>query len=621
MPTGKVMTKNSGWVNKPKLKYDYSKINPLKWIIILSFLRWYPDRMLDITSSDDADLDVAFLQRIKLRATARKQIVFDTGSRGSTKTHCAVGSQATDGTLTPGMQSKHFAPTKEQSAELVLYAIETYEKNNPMLMQEWKHNSGSKDSVKITSKEKSSIQSQATLASNRGGNLTRLVAEECGQEDKGSKPFNHTVFRQAVSPANRNDRKINKIVDEYVIPYKELYITSATSQQNEAYMYRHNALQLMKNPPNPMPNNRVGTGIVLGNSWVASVASGIRTIHWAKKELAKMLPEERLREMESVWTGTSDNPMVTDLAMTRARTLRIAELNHCEKPNVHYFIGIDTSYSNEDGNAKCAVSVVKASELKQEGKRNKLLREEVNVFDFSPPSNDREQAKIYKEVLYNYLPKTDFLNAGYTILCIDASIGNNVVAELMADMQDGLPPLSCVNHFKLDLELPNAMPCILPIRATSHGSTEQEFITLETAEITVPDILLVKQIRSEFSNGNIKLLIQDINEGISAYKKFHNIKDDINDVEISQPYKKTTEQVSQIRNLKSINGREERISAKTNRDMWSTVKLANQGITVLEKQLFRPQQNYNDIETKISGNDCYNNFKGRLVTSHGGRRY
>jgi hypothetical protein len=308
--------------------------------------------------------------------------------------------------------------------------------------------------------------------------------------------------------------------------------------------------------------------------------------------------------------------------------LKCAEFEHCEQPGVHYFIGIDTSYSETDGNAMCAALVIKATPTQKDGSM-RLLREVVNVFDFPPPpGSDQAQALIYKKLYHDYTPKT-IPQTGITLLCVDAYVsGDSIIAELMKDLGDGLPPLKCVNGWKKELELSNAVPAILPIRATG-GSAEQEYITLENASLTVSDMILVADIRREFTNRNIHLLIPNENEGVAAYNKKHQIKDTYNknaggkvlhvDSQTAWPYIKTREMVGQIRNLKVIGGKEHRIKVRMNRDMFSAMKYANRGVTILEKQLYRPRALAPKPPARAYEPVRYSN--SRLKTSHGGKRY
>ena len=155
-----------------------------------------------------------------------------------------------------------------------------------------------------------------------------------------------------------------------------------------------------------------------------------------------------------------------------------------------------------------------------------------------------------------------------TYMVIDGASGHGkpILVELMKKTLDGSRPLCCYKHmYRSEIEQPNALPVIYPMASGTRGTNDAEGDMIEYAQI-------------EFEQGNVELLIPRVLNGIEQYKLKHNIKDNSADSEIIVPYKKTEELCGQIKNLqKVVSGttvKESRRSARTQRDIWSSLKYA-----------------------------------------------
>jgi hypothetical protein len=128
------------------------------------------------------------------------------------------------------------------------------------------------------------------------------------------------------------------------------------------------------------------------------------------------------------------------------------------------------------------------------------------------------------------------------------------------------------------LEAKDAVPIMYAVQATGasvNGKHDSDAEMIRYAEI-------------EFEQGNIRLLTGNVYEGVEAFKKAHNIRENELDGKIARPYQKTRELIGQIGNLRKVvsgfNTREERISKSINRDMWSALKYALRVVYLLERQ-------------------------------------
>lgn len=560
MPIGKTYSKaQRKWVDTDKeRKQNYDAYNADACALLVSYWRWYPDKFLDLIESENSDYSLELIQRVNLRAFCRYQNVFVTGSRGTTKTYAVFLSDLVKGVLWPGIQQAYYGPSLKQTADICAKTWKQIEKNYPMLAALWNVVSMSSDRFVLETK----FGSRISITAMRGDNIHCVTAEEAAQEETGQQ-FDYDQFEAVVTPAVRLLRMVGKKPDTNFPQNQFQYITSAGSQQNRAFEKRLSAYKEMREGK---------SAFAIDIPSAVSVVSGIRTISWLRKLKGDLTPDKYLREAESIWTGTSENPILKDLTLTQSKTLTMMEYSHCGNPKSIYVIGNDNSYRDGGNNAKCAYAVFRCDPKDgiEAGTFDKKL---VYVQDNPPPKEALEQARQLKAFWLRYTMK----NAEPAYIAIDArAYGTSVIEFLHKDLKDGLPPLCCMNHDYAELELPGALPVIYPIIATggfNEGVHDSDAAMIEYAE-------------REWEHGNVQMLISNIQEGLKAYKLFHKIKTDEMDVAISYPYLKTRELCGQIGNLKKrMSGfgfTEERISKSIQRDMWSATKYALRVIKILE---------------------------------------
>ena len=104
-----------------------------------------------------------------------------------------------------------------------------------------------------------------------------------------------------------------------------------------------------------------------------------------------------------------------------------------------------------------------------------------------------------------------------------------------------------------------------------------------------------------FENGNLRLLTQNLYEGLQAYKLKHDIKDDLRDQEIQLPYSATNRLARQISNLQkkygAIGWTEQQINKYIQKDMWSALLYACRIAQRLEKaELYYQNRRKNEWE-------------------------
>lgn len=539
---------------------NYAEEDGENWALLLSYWTWYPDRMLAVLLGEEADYTLTLIQALIQRIFARYREAFITGSRGTTKTYNAMLSKMIDCLRWPGEKIRYYGPSMKQTAEIAQGTYTQIEKNYPALTGHFTQSKGGTDTFELLT----DFHSEFHIATMRGDNCHQVLCEEVGQEEQPL--FDHQNYRNIVLPSVRLRHQVDRKPDPNHLDFKKHYITSACRKQNEAYQYRCDILKAMR---------AGGNCFILDIPWQVAVLSGIRDLSWAEDLRRKLTAEEWMREMESRYTGVSENPVIRDAVLTEAKKLEVMETHHCQNPYAFYIIAYDVSYEEGARHAKCATAVIKCTPQTTRYKRDFYLKQLVYVND-TDPAEAAAQARYLKDLWRRYS-----LEGSELPCCIaidNRQYGKAVTEQLMKDMDDG-QPLCCMNHEYPDLELPDALPVIYPVVAsTGYRETGRGD----------PDSEMMKYAEVQFEQGNVHILTTNVYDGVDAYKKLHRIKDGENDALIAVPYAKCREMCGQISNLKrkmsGMNWSEVRISKAIQRDMWSAFKYGLRLAQILERK-------------------------------------
>lgn len=575
---------------------DYDTFDKKSWGLLISFFRFYPDIFFDIIRDKNAPYGLELPQRLMFRIFARYQNVYITGARGITKSFVVVNSKLHDGIFYPREQIRYYAPSQKQSAKLASQAFAVSEKCYPILTSWWNKNNDREEMFKTTTP----YGSEVSMYAPRGDNFGSCVAEEMAQE--GEDGFNFEKFEEDVKKGHRLERTVNGQKDRTRVQLKFHCISNASTRQNKAYtIYRQTALR-------EMLYGEKYDGFCMDISWISALLCNIRGIPYYKKEKATSTQEVWLREMCARYTGNTENHIISDEVLARAKKLMVMENKHCGDEQAIYVVSHDVSYEDSIKNAKCADTVVKLTLYTTVHKRDKYRKQVVYVDAYPPPKTAYLQAEKVKELWRRFC-----LDGGNpTYLVIDAhAYGREVVEELMKPTQDGSRPLCCYNHMRYtELEQDGALPIIYPLKATSTGKGDVDSEMVSYAQL-------------EFEQGNVELLTSNMFEGLEQYKLRNNIKDDMSDRYISLPYKHTEELCQQIMNLKTVPSgtsiKEQRISKTIQRDIWSALKYALRMARILEDEL--KNINYKQVSDWSTEIERFSNggFRGMISSPQYGR--
>ena len=558
--------KDAGWIRKKTVAdAEYDDFGE-GWIWFVAACRWFPDFMLDLFQSEDADYELSFIQRIFLRIGANYQYTDITACRGATKSYCRQGGGYVDGLMWPGETTAVAGPSLKQTAKIASDTHKYLENNYPGLTALYTVDSDGADRFVVSTQ----YNSKLSIDNKRGATVYRASAEETAQEEKP--PFDEDDFKNVIIPTVRGEYKVKGRRSPAYIYFKQQSITSAGRRQQYAYLRRRSHRWMMA---------RGESAYIIDVPYTVMLLEQMRPVAWAENIKNELTGAQWMREMESIYSGSDKNPLIRDEVINESRQLAMMEEHHCCKDrdnklkpqDVIYIVGYDVSYRDNKGNAKCAAVVLKCTKQSDYFHRDKYLKRVVWIEDWTPAETPTPiaQAQRLRRIWDRYT-----YEGSQAYIAIDAwQYGDGVLSALMAEPLGGARPLCCYKHLeKTELELEGAIPVIYPIRAGGTGVRD-------------PDSEMILNAQMQFEHNNVQLLTVAMNEGVEAYKTYHRIKDDSLNYKISLPYKKTNELVSQMQNLReepSGQGvREKRISQHIQRDSWSALKYAMRLAQILER--------------------------------------
>jgi hypothetical protein len=572
---------NGRYVRKSERQgVNYDEFATECWSLLLSFFRWYPDILEDIVESENKEFSNSLINRVMKRAMAREQEVFVTGARGLGKTTTVVSDKCNKGILWPGEITGYYAPVAVQAAPLASKAFATYKRNTPILADHYIKNNDSKAVFKVSTP----LGSQFIMDIDRGIDTSGVIAEECAQEDRN--PFNWADFNQIVLGTNRLSYKVNGHEDPTHIDSQIHYITSATRRENEAYSVYTNVRKSMLNGD---------SAFAVSIPWQVPVLSRMKSFSYYQMLKKRLTSEQFMRECDSKWTGSIENPIIRDDILTASRKLKVMEEKHCGDPECFYIIGYDVSSRDVSNNAMTAMAVIKCERQHHGAVMDEYRKSLIYVEDRKPPKNAREHAAIIKRRWKDYCIE----DGRPAFVVVDArSYGLSVIEHLHEDLGDGLPPMRTMNNdptFAM-LVKDNAVPCLYALQASGSSGAD-------------PNTVMLDYIEREFENGNLRLLTQNLYEGLQAYKLKHDIKDDLRDAEIQLPYSATNRLARQISNLQkkygAVGWTEQQINKYIQKDMWSALLYACRIAQRLEKSelyaLNRRKNEWDELAKKYEG--------------------
>lgn len=298
----------------------------------------YPDKLVELLLPLDTYFKLLPFQVLALRINARHKLVFQSATRGYSKSFIAILDKILYGVLHPRGKASVVSEFKKSAAEIGKSKIEELTYLMPLLKEEFnmKHGSGnstSADYVKRIFKNGAELDVVSIEDSTRGGRRHAILFEEA--KDLPGQQINAVVLpllnisrRTALGELNPNE-----------IHQQQVYVGSAG--ERSSWAYQKNMEILATSAVNPKK------AISWGGDYKIPVYYGLLDEEFVLDQKNSSTYDEAdfAREYGSKWTSGSADSLFDYEQMNKLRRVNKAEWKAVERDNVFYILSVDVARS------------------------------------------------------------------------------------------------------------------------------------------------------------------------------------------------------------------------------------------------------------------------------------
>ncbi len=403
---------------------DFIDKNLDKWMELISFLRWYPDiayKMIEPEKGKKLELDID--QIVTLRLLVRNPDVYMCVIRGYGKTMLHIMAQYHIARFFPSAKLSVTASTKESATSIWKAKHEELLEYYPILRDEIKSESFSKDSGKVIFVNGATVDSLANTQQSKGQRRHRGGLEESNIIDKAT-------LEDAVLPIFNVPRKtMGNLVDPEELNGQVNRYTTSGFKNSDEYEVIVNVLRRQYD---------VKGSYLIGSDWILPVYFGRQkksVIDKARNGSITSFKQNYLCE----WVGATSGALLNVSKLIKARSIKIPELE-CEKdkkknPIINeYVFGVDVARSASDSNNKSAITILKiirnkSGEIRQVHAVNMLVLPNGLTYE--------EQSMEIKRLFYKYGGNINIDKSMVKAIVVDANtIGQGLIEALLKDDTD-----------------------------------------------------------------------------------------------------------------------------------------------------------------------------------------
>jgi hypothetical protein len=449
----------------------------------IAFYREYPDLLVDDMKGPESVFKFRFSQRVFLRIVMRHKYTYFVFPRGFSKSFLAMLSLILKAILFPGSQLFVTTGGKEQAANITIAKIDEICRLLPCLSNEINWSRGvskkSRDDVKYTFKNGSSIDILAARESSRGQRRTGGVIEEAILVDGDA-------LNEIIIPTTNIDRLLGDGTydrDE-VVNQSQTYITTAGWKNSFPY---NKLIEILINSI-IFPDKYM----VLGGDYELAILEG------AVKE--DMIDQMKLngtydetsfdREYRSIWSGDAQNAFYSSDGFDKHRVLLQAEYEYSGRTskNGYYILGVDV------GRFKCTTEVCVFKITPQP--TGTSLKSLVNVYTYEAEDFEK-QAILIKRLFYKYKCRQ---------MAIDANGVGAGFVDFMTKAQ--IDPETGDTLLAFGVSGGTAEDAVEPYKKVKGPEVENDVMYLIKANSAI-NTEGYTYIKTQLSSGKIKLLIDE----------------------------------------------------------------------------------------------------------------
>ena len=384
-----------------------------QWKDFISFFRWYPDLYYDLIKPESGrTIRLGIDQRVMLRCLARFKSTYGVLPRGSGKTMISFMNACHTCIFYPNVQVALTAQTKENSAKLIKDKYDELIDCFPVLREEIYSAKFSINDAEIEFHNGSRIKNLANHQSSKGAHVQRGIVDE-------DNLTNEEIYQDVLEPIFTTVPRVTSgklgIVDPFEINGQISQMTSAGFRGSSAY-YR--CLKHYRNMLECKGEMCLGAGWELA----CHFGRGATKNEILKKEKA-MSSVAFDMNYRAVWTGVSDNALVSMSKLLDCRNLSAPELEAVE--DGEYVFGIDVARSDNASNNQSSIAILRIIRTPK-GKIKEIWL--VNMETMEGTLDYDAQAVEIKRIAQRYKPR---------IIVIDENgLGRGLTDALVKDSID-----------------------------------------------------------------------------------------------------------------------------------------------------------------------------------------
>lgn len=298
----------------------------------------YPDKLVELLLPIDTNFKLIPFQILALRVNARHKLVFQTATRGYSKSFIAILSKLIHGILLPKAKISVVSEFKQQATQIGKEKLDELSYLMPLLKQEFNEahgagNANSKDFLRKMMKNGAQLDIVSIEDSTRGGRRHSILFEEA--KDLPAQQINAVVLPLL----NISRRSVIGELNPREPHQQQLYVGSAGVRSSFAYEKCMEILVTTAINPDK--------AFCWGGDYQIPVYYGLLDKDFVLDQMNSSTYDEAdfAREYGSKWTSSNMESLFDYDQLTKIRRIKRAEWKAADQDNVFYILSIDVARS------------------------------------------------------------------------------------------------------------------------------------------------------------------------------------------------------------------------------------------------------------------------------------
>jgi|GEM_PF-451445 len=298
----------------------------------------YPDKLVELLLPVDTNFKLIPFQVMALRVNARHKLVFQTATRGYSKSFIAILSKLLHGILLPKAKISVVSEFKQQATQIGKEKLDELSYLMPLLKQEFNEahgagNANSKDFLRKMIKNGAQLDIVSIEDSTRGGRRHSILFEEA--KDLPAQQINAVVLPLL----NISRRSVLGELNPREPHQQQLYVGSAGVRNSFAY---EKCMEILVTTAiNP------GKAFCWGGNYQIPVYYGLLDKDFVLDQMNSSTYDEAdfAREYGSKWTSSSMESLFDYDQLTKIRKIKKAEWKAADQDDIFYVLAVDVARS------------------------------------------------------------------------------------------------------------------------------------------------------------------------------------------------------------------------------------------------------------------------------------